>query len=157
MSRLLVVAVAPRLPGWAETACADYVARMPREFSTERVAVKPEARTEGRSPARIMAAEAERVRARLPREAFVVALDERGKDIGTREFAARLRAWVDEAQPVAFVIGGADGLDPALREGAGYRLRLSSFTLPHALAQVMLCEQLYRAASLLRGHPYHRD
>jgi 23S rRNA (pseudouridine1915-N3)-methyltransferase len=88
---------------------------------------------------------------RLPAQARVVALDERGKDLTTRQFAALL------AEPTAFVIGGADGLDPALRKRAALLLRLSALTLPHALAQVVLCEQLYRAATLLTGHPYHRD
>jgi 23S rRNA (pseudouridine1915-N3)-methyltransferase len=75
----------------------------------------------------------------------------------TREFSAKLRGWLDAGAPVAFVIGGADGLDAELKQRAGLQLRLSSFTLPHALAQVLLCEQLYRAAALLGGHPYHRD
>ena len=157
MARFLVVAVAARLPGWAESACAEYAARLPREFATERIAVKPEPRPEGRTVPQILAAEAARIRARLPRDALAVALDERGRDLTTREFAARLRAWSDESRPVAFVVGGADGLDPALKRDAALQLRLSSFTLPHALAQVVLCEQLYRATSLLRGHPYHRD
>ena len=81
----------------------------------------------------------------------MIALDERGKDLTTRQFAALL------GQPSAFVIGGADGLDPAIRKDAALLLRLSAFTLPHALAQVVLCEQIYRAATLLTGHPYHRD
>ena len=86
-----------------------------------------------------------------------MALDERGRDFGTRAFSQMLRGWLDEAAPVAFVIGGADGLDAELKRRASLQMRLSSLTLPHALAQALLCEQLYRAASLLTGHPYHRD
>ena len=88
---------------------------------------------------------------RIPPQARLVALDERGKDLTTRQFAALL------AQPTAFVIGGADGLDAAIKKRAALLLRLSALTLPHALAQVLLCEQIYRAATLLTGHPYHRD
>jgi 23S rRNA (pseudouridine1915-N3)-methyltransferase len=88
---------------------------------------------------------------RIPPQARLVALDERGKDLTTRQFAALL------AQPTAFVIGGADGLDAAIKKRAALLLRLSALTLPHALAQVVLCEQIYRAATLLTGHPYHRD
>ena len=88
---------------------------------------------------------------KIPPRSRLVALDERGKDLTTRQFAALL------AQPTAFVIGGADGLDPSLRKAASLLLRLSALTLPHALAQVVLCEQLYRAATLLTGHPYHRE
>lgn len=157
MPKLLLVAVAARLPAWAETACAEYVARLPRGFEAQRIAIRPEPRSEGKPVAKLLAAEAARIAERLPRGARVIALDERGKDLGTREFSTRLRGWLDEAAPVAFVIGGADGLDAEFKRGAALQMRLSSFTLPHALAQVMLCEQIYRAASLLSGHPYHRD
>jgi 23S rRNA (pseudouridine1915-N3)-methyltransferase len=88
---------------------------------------------------------------RIPGKTRLVALDERGKDLTTKQFAALL------AEPTTFVIGGADGLDPATRKRASLLLRLSALTLPHALAQVVLCEQIYRAATLLSGHPYHRE
>jgi 23S rRNA (pseudouridine1915-N3)-methyltransferase len=139
VARLHVIAVAARLPAWAEAACADYARRMPRGYALERVAVRPGAR------------EAERLRAALPRRARLVALDERGTDLTTRQFAALL------AEPTAFAIGGAEGLDAGLKAEAWRVLRLSSLTLPHALAQVLLVEQLYRAALLRTGHPYHRD
>jgi 23S rRNA (pseudouridine1915-N3)-methyltransferase len=87
---------------------------------------------------------------RIPEKTRLVALDERGKDLTTKQFAALLQ------QPTTFVIGGADGLDPAIKQRAALLLRLSALTLPHALAQVVLCEQIYRAATLLTGHPYHR-
>lgn len=130
---------------------------MPRGFETGRVAVKPQPREEGKPVGRMLAAEAERVREKLPRGAIIVALDERGRDLDTRKLSQHLRGWLDDAAPVAFVVGGPDGLDPELKRSASLQLRLSSLTLPHALAQVVLCEQLYRAASLLTGHPYHRD
>lgn len=157
MARPSLVAVAARLPAWAEAACADYAARMPRGFAYERIAVKPEPRAAGKPVAKLLAAEAARIGERLPHGARVIVLDEHGRDLGTREFAARLREWIDDPAPAAFVIGGADGLDAAFKRRAQLQVRLSSFTLPHALAQVLLCEQLYRAATLLTGHPYHRD
>ena len=138
MPRLRVVAVANRLPAWAESACADYARRMPRGYELERVLLKPGAR------------EAQRLRAALPRGARVVALDERGRELTTAQFATLL------AQETAFVIGGADGLDPGLKKDAALLMRLSALTLPHALAQLVLVEQIYRAATLLAGHPYHR-
>jgi 23S rRNA (pseudouridine1915-N3)-methyltransferase len=88
---------------------------------------------------------------KIPEKTRLVALDERGKDLTTKQFAALLQ------QPTTFVIGGADGLDTAIKQRAALLLRLSALTLPHALAQVVLCEQIYRAATLLTGHPYHRD
>lgn len=130
---------------------------MPRGFETARLAVKPEPRGEGKPPARLMALEAARLAERLPRGAIVVALDERGRDLDTQAFARRLRGWLDDAAPLAFVVGGPDGLDADFKRRAALQLRLSAFTLPHALAQLMLCEQLYRAATVLTGHPYHRE
>jgi 23S rRNA (pseudouridine1915-N3)-methyltransferase len=87
----------------------------------------------------------------IPENTRLVALDERGKDLTTKQFAALL------SRPTTFLIGAADGLDPAMKSKASLLLRLSTLTLPHALAQVVLCEQIYRAATLLTGHPYHRE
>ena len=137
MARLHVLAVANRLPAWAEAARAQYLERMPRGYEVELLQLKPK--------------DAGKIREKIPRHTRLVALDERGKDLSTKQFAALL------AEPTAFVIGGADGLDPAIRKNAAVLLRLSSLTLPHALAQIVLCEQIYRAATLLTGHPYHRD
>ena len=125
MARLHVVALGGRLPDWAETACAGYAKRMPKGYQV--------ARTEA-----------------LPRKVRIVALDERGKDLTTAQFAELLKA------ETTFVIGGPDGLPNEMRGKADLLLRLSSLTLPHALAQVVLMEQIYRAATLLTGHPYHR-
>jgi 23S rRNA (pseudouridine1915-N3)-methyltransferase len=105
----------------------------------------------GYEVARVSAKSNERLRAALPRNVRLVALDERGKDYSTRQFAELLKI------ETAFLIGGADGLPADLKSAAWLLLRLSSLTLPHALAQVVLLEQLYRAASLLTGHPYHRE
>jgi 23S rRNA (pseudouridine1915-N3)-methyltransferase len=110
---------------------------MPRGYEVELVQLKPR--------------DADKLREKIPRNVRLVALDERGRDLSTQQFAALL------AEPTAFVIGGADGLDPAMKKQATLLLRLSALTLPHALAQVVLCEQIYRAATLLTGHPYHRD
>ena len=137
MARLHVLAVANRLPAWAQTARDGYLARLPRGYEVNLVTLKPSAEKQ--------------LGDKIPAGARIVALDERGKDLATRDFAQLL------SQPTAFVIGGADGLDPAIKRRAQVLLRLSSLTLPHALAQVMLCEQIYRAATLLTGHPYHRE
>jgi len=156
VARLLIVAVASKAPAWAQAACAEYLKRMPRGFDTALETVRPEPRSTGKPLERLLALEAARIRERLPRGARLVALDERGRELGSAQFAAQLRRWIDDGPTTAFAIGGPDGLDPALRRDAALQLRLSAFTLPHALAQVVLCEQLYRAASLLGGHPYHR-
>jgi len=157
MQRLSIIAVSGKLPAWAQQACDDYLQRLPRGFDTQLIEVKAEPRTTGRTAAQLMAAEAQRLRAAAPTGARFVALDERGADHTTQHFATQLRSWLDSGIPTAFLIGGPDGLDAALRQSCSAQLRLSSFTLPHALARVLLSEQLYRAASVLTGHPYHRE
>lgn len=155
-ARLQVVAIGEKLPGWATEACADYLKRLPRGYETAVTEVRAEPRTSGKTVAQLKAAEAQRLRQALARGARLVALDERGKAFTTEQFAAKLRVWLDSGTPTAFLVGGPDGLDDALKSDCELMLRLSSFTLPHALARALFCEQLYRAASLLTGHPYHR-
>jgi 23S rRNA (pseudouridine1915-N3)-methyltransferase len=155
--RLVLAAVGQRMPGWADTAYEDYAKRFPPELRLELKAVKAEPRTSGRTPAQMMAAEAQRLEAACPRGARRVALDERGQRLSTRELAERLRIWQGEGRDVALLVGGPDGLDPGLKASADETLRLSDLTLPHAFVRVMLAEALYRAWSLGTGHPYHRE
>jgi len=155
--KLLVAAVGTRLPDWMNTGFHEYSKRMPRELPLELVEVKPEPRTTGKTVEVMMAAEAKRIEAALPSRCRRIALDERGEALDTQTLAKRLGQWQDGGDDVAFLIGGPDGLDPALKQGAHERLRLSSLTLPHGLARVVLAEALYRAHSLRSGHPYHRD
>ncbi len=154
--KLVIVAIGERLPGWAEMAIAEYVTRMPRETRVELVAVKPDKRT-GLPPEQVRAAEAARLLERCPKGALLVALDERGRQVSTHELAELLAGWRTTGRDVALLMGGADGLSAEILERADLKLALSRLTLPHALARVVLTEQLYRAASLLAGHPYHRD
>lgn len=156
--RITIVAVGQRQPAWAQAAVDDYLARFPADFKVELKEVKAEPRSgKGNEPvARLMAAEAERIRAAAPSGGRLVALDERGADWTTGTLAATLGRWRDEGAHPVFVIGGPDGLDEDLKRSAHTRLRLSSLTLPHALARVLLAEQLYRAWSVLANHPYHR-
>jgi len=155
--RLVVVAVGTRLPDWMNAGFAAYAKRLPRELPLDLVEIKPEPRTTGKTVEAMMAAEAKRIEAALPPRCRRVALDERGDAPDTRALAERLDRWMDGGDDIAFLIGGPDGLDPALKDGAQERLRLSSLTLPHGLARVVLAEALYRAHSLRAGHPYHRD
>jgi 23S rRNA (pseudouridine1915-N3)-methyltransferase len=155
--KLLLVAVGQRQPAWAEAAFDDFAKRFPPECRLELKAVKAEPRSGGKPVAALMAAEAQRLAAALPRSARLVALDERGERRSTAQLAERLRFWLADGRDVAFVIGGPDGLDAALKSRADETLRLSDLTLPHALARVLLAEALYRAWSVTAGHPYHRD
>jgi 23S rRNA (pseudouridine1915-N3)-methyltransferase len=155
--KLLVAAVGHRMPAWVDDGFAEYAKRMPREAQLELVAVKAEPRNSGKPVEALMAAEAERLRAALPGQCRRVVLDEHGADLTTAQLAKRLAAWAREGDDVAFVIGGPDGLDPNIKKNAHESLRLSSLTLPHGLVRVILAEALYRATSLLKGHPYHRE
>ena len=119
--------------------------------------MKAEPRTTGKPVAALLAAEAARLRAALPARSRLVALDERGIDLTTRALAEKLEKWQGGGSDVAFLIGGPDGLDAALKQEAAESLRLSSLTLPHALVRVLLAEALYRGVSLQKGHPYHRE
>jgi 23S rRNA (pseudouridine1915-N3)-methyltransferase len=154
--KLLVVAVGQRVPDWAQAAWDDYAKRMPSELRLELKAVKTEPRA-SKTAATLLAAERERIEAAIPKGARIVALDERGTALTTVALAARLKDWQLGADDVALVIGGPDGLEPAFRQAAHERIRLSDLTLPHAMVRVLLAEQLYRAWSINAGHPYHRE
>ena len=154
--KLLVLAVGQRQPAWADAAWGDFAKRFPPEMRLELKAVKAEPRS-GRSPAQCMAAEAQRLEAGLPKGARRVVLDETGTRRSTAQLAERLGDWRGAGRDVALLIGGPDGLDAALKGSADETLRLSELTLPHAFVRVLLAEALYRAWTLLQGHPYHRE
>ena len=154
--KLLIVAVGQRMPDWAQSAYDDYAKRFPPEVRVEIKTVKTETRG-SKTLETLLSAERDRIQAVLPRGCRVVALDERGTALTTQALAEQLRGWQLDAIDVALVIGGPDGLEPAFRAAAHQRIRLSDLTLPHALARVLLIEQLYRAWSINAGHPYHRE
>lgn len=155
--RLVLAAIGQRQPAWAETAYDDFAKRFPPELKLELKALKAEPRTIGKPAAAMMAAEAQRLEAAVPKGARRVVLDERGVRLTTVQLAERLRFWLGDGRDVVFLIGGPDGLDPALKATADESLRLSDLTLPHAFVRVLLAEALYRAWSVTAGHPYHRE
>lgn len=154
--KLHIVAVGHKMPDWIARGFDEYAKRMPPEWRIELREIKPEQRSSGRSAHSVMAAERTRIEAALPKGARVIALDEHGQDWTTMQLADALPRWQQDGRDVAFVIGGADGLDPALKSRAELLLRLSSLTLPHGMVRVLLAEQLYRAWSITQNHPYHR-
>jgi 23S rRNA (pseudouridine1915-N3)-methyltransferase len=154
--KLTLLSVGDKLPAWANAAVAEYLKRMPREARVDLVEIKPEKRA-GQSADSIKATEAARLLDKLPAGSRLVALDEHGRAASTKELADLLARWMAEGRDVTLVIGGADGLAPSLLDKAELKLSLSRLTLPHALARVLLAEQLYRAVSLLNNHPYHRE
>jgi 23S rRNA (pseudouridine1915-N3)-methyltransferase len=158
--KLLVVAIGQRQPAWADSAWADFAKRFPPEMRLELTALKAEPRSSGKTAAQCMEAEADRIEVALGRQAKGarrVVLDEFGSRRSTTQLAERLALWRSEGRNAALLIGGPDGLAPALKATADETLRLSDLTLPHAFARVMLAEALYRAWTLATGHPYHRE
>jgi 23S rRNA (pseudouridine1915-N3)-methyltransferase len=154
--KLLLVAVGQRQPAWAETAYDDFAKRFPPEMRLELKAVKAETRG-SKTADQLMAAEAGRIEAALPKGVRRVVLDERGDRLTTMQLSARMKAWMHDGRDVALVIGGPDGLDATLKQSADETLRLSDLTLPHAFVRVLLAEALYRAWTVMVNHPYHRE
>ena len=154
--KLWLVAVGQRQPAWADAAYADFAKRFPPEMRLQLKAVKAEPRG-GKSAEQLMAAEAARLEAAIPKGARRIVLDERGTRVTTAQLAQRLTAWQHDARDAAILIGGPDGLDAALKASADETLRLSDLTLPHAFVRVLLAEALYRAWTVTINHPYHRE
>ena len=154
--RLGILAVGHKLPDWVAKGCAEYIKRMPRELPLSVVEIKPEPRG-SKTREQLLAAEKTRLQAALSSFDRLVVLDERGADLTTVKLAQRLEDWMREGGDTAFIIGGADGIDEELKQRAASMIRLSSLTLPHAMARLVLCEQLYRAVSVVKNHPYHRE
>jgi 23S rRNA (pseudouridine1915-N3)-methyltransferase len=157
--KLHIITVGHKPPAWISSGYQDYARRMPRELPLLLVEVRP-AHREGSSSAQIARArstERDRILAAIPANSVKVALDERGKAISTVQLAQRLESWMPGGKDVCFLIGGADGLDDEIKNGADLVFSLSMMTMPHALVRVVLAEQLYRAMSIIRKHPYHRQ
>ena len=154
--KLMIVAVGQKVPDWAQTAYDDYAKRFPPELRVELKAVKTEPRA-SKTLENLLAAERTRIEGALARGCRIVALDERGTAVTTKALAEKLTGWQLAGDDVAIVIGGPDGLDPAFKQSAHERIRLSDLTLPHAMVRVLLIEQLYRAWSVTINHPYHRE
>ena len=154
--KLLLLAVGQRQPAWADTAYADFAKRFPPELKLELRAVKAEPRG-SKTAEQLMASEATRLEAAIPKGARRVVLDERGTRLTTRQLAERIKAWMNDGRDVALLVGGPDGLDASLKATADETLRLSDLTLPHAFVRVLLAEALYRAWTVMVNHPYHRE
>lgn len=144
------------MPAWVEVACGDFIKRMPRELQIEMIDIKPEKRAAGNSTENIQQLEAKRIIEAAGKD-HLVACDERGAEITTLQLAEKLQHWQGLGRDVCLIIGGADGLHDSIKRRADFLWCLSKLTLPHAFVRVLLCEQLYRAHTVLNNHPYHRE
>lgn len=154
---ITVLAVGTKMPRWVDEAVGEYAKRFGRDIRYTLKEIKPEKRGAGTTAAQGMAAEEKRLLEALPAGAFLVILDERGQAPTSVQLAEHLSRWQQNGEHVCFIIGGADGMTEQLKQQANLMLRLSSLTLPHGMVRVLLTEQLYRAASILQNHPYHRE
>lgn len=154
--KVKLLTVSHRQPGWVTDGCAEYEKRLPRTWQFAVVEIKPEPRTNDADRERVQQKEAERIKKALPKNALLIALDERGEQPSSERFAEQLQRWQQAGKDLVFVVGGACGLDATLRQEAHAQLSLSRMVMPHGLVRVVLVEQLYRAVTLLEGHPYHK-
>ncbi len=154
--RVRLISVGERMPRWVGDGFAEYAKRLSRDLPLELVEIAPGARGKGRDPARAIAAEGAAILAALPRNAHPVALDGRGDPWSSEQLAEQLAAWRMSGRDPAILIGGPDGHSRDVLERADQRWSLGPLTLPHMLVRLVVTEQLYRAATMLAGHPYHR-
>jgi 23S rRNA (pseudouridine1915-N3)-methyltransferase len=154
--RLQLLAIGQRMPGWVATGFAEYAGRMPRDLPLTLQELPNPARSRAMDTATLRRMEGQALIAAVPGQALVVALDEAGEAVDTRGLAGRIERWQRSGRDVVLVVGGAAGLDHAVRERADWVWSLSPLTFPHMLVRVLVAEQLYRGWSLLNRHPYHR-
>lgn len=153
--RLLVVAAGTKLPEWVESGFEEYAGRLTRDYRLELKEIALGQRTAG-SPAQAIAKEGEKMLAAIPSGAYVVAMQVGGRNLSSEQLAQFLQARAQEGRDVVFCIGGPEGLAAEVDARAELKWSLSGLTLPHALARVVLAEALYRAVTIIKGHPYHR-
>jgi 23S rRNA (pseudouridine1915-N3)-methyltransferase len=155
--RIHLLAVGRRMPAWVNDGFVEFARRLPPECRLELKEIAPGRRGKGVDSARAMTDEADALEEALPKGALVIALDEKGKSWTSVQLAQQLGRWMQDGRDVALLVGGPDGLAPSIKSKAVQSWSLSPLTLPHALVRVLVAEQLYRAWSILRNHPYHRE
>lgn len=151
-----IIAVGNRMPAWVEEGYLEYAKRLPPECVLTLHEIAAGKRGKNADIARLTRQEGEKMAALIPKGARVIALEVGGKAWSTEELSVRLESWMGEGRDVALLVGGPEGLEPGLSAAADQRWSLSPLTLPHPLVRIVLAEQIYRAWSILKGHPYHR-
>lgn len=154
--RIQLLSVGRRMPDWVEAGFQEYAKRLPPECGLSLLEIDPGHRGKGASTAVARRVEGERMLASLPKDSRVIALDERGRSWSTEELSHQLAGWMSSGRDLALLVGGPEGLAPPCRQRADQLWSLSALTFPHQLVRVILAEQIYRAWSILNGHPYHR-
>lgn len=151
-----LIAVGNRMPGWVEQGYSEYAKRLPGECALKLHEIAAGKRGKNADIARLTRQEGEKMSAAIPKGARVVALEVKGKAWTTEQLAERMEAWMGDGRDVVLLVGGPEGIEPGLSAAADERWSLSPLTLPHPLVRIVVAEQLYRAWSVIQGHPYHR-
>ncbi len=154
--KFFILAVGNKMPDWIRTGYLEYIKRLSGEITVNLIEIRPEKRVGGKTVAQLLEAEYQKIRAALPPSCYIVVLDEHGQQWTTVKFADAIQEWMMTQNTIAFIIGGADGLHEEIKQAAHAKMALSKLTLPHGLARVLLAEQIYRAVSINKNHPYHR-
>lgn len=145
------------MPEWINTGYAEFSKRMPPELQINLIEITPSVRNKSTPVEKNIKEEGARIQTAIPANSRLIVLDEKGKNFSSVALSEKMESWLPMGQDISIVIGGADGIDPVIKQQADEKWSLSSFTLPHALVRVVVTEQLYRAWSILQGHPYHRE
>lgn len=155
--KIHLIAVGKKMPEWINTGYAEFSKRMPPELQINLIEITPSVRNKSTPVEKNIKEESERIQSAIPANSRLIVLDEKGKNFSSVALSEKMESWLPMGQDISIVIGGADGIDPVIKQQADEKWSLSSFTLPHALVRVVVTEQLYRAWSILQGHPYHRE
>lgn len=153
---ITLIAVGKRMPNWVNIACDEYRKRLPPDLSLQLIEISLQQRSKNSVISQLMTREGEQILAVIPKGDLVIALEVHGKAWDTPELARQLQQWRETQRGVSLLIGGPDGLASNCLQRAALRWSLSPLTLPHPLVRVVVIEQIYRAWSILNGHPYHR-
>lgn len=155
--KFYIVAVGNKMPDWVDSGFNEYTKRLPNELSIKLINIKPEKRGAGKNTEQVLMAECARIKAALPAKCRIIVLDEKGKQWSTVRLADSIVGWMNDGGDAVFIIGGSDGLHKDIKKLAINTLAISMMTFPHGLVRVVLAEQLYRAISIIKRHPYHRE
>ena len=145
------------MPAWVDSAFNEYSKRLPKKINFNLIEIAPAARSKNRNSKQLKKIEEEKFTTSITNNSLVIALDEKGKSISSRELSIALQTWIDNQQHVSILVGGPDGLSPSIKDKADEIWSLSKMTLPHNLARIVIIEQIYRAWSIINCHPYHRE
>jgi len=154
--RIRLLAAGTKVPDWIHTGYSEYAKRLPRECRLELIEIPLHKRSKTNSIDQIRKREGEKILSLLPNKSHVVTLDVEGSNWSTEQLASQMNAWIHNAASVSLLIGGPDGLSADCKQRANQKWSLSELTFPHLLVRVIVAEQIYRAWSLMKGHPYHR-